>query len=71
MCPVIDSFARGLLNYSSYVCVFFFFFSFFWVGRGGGKRVFWVYFPLGFWSFDDDGLLLPACLPACMQAINE
>jgi hypothetical protein len=23
-----------------------------------------VYFPFGFWSFDDDGLLLPACMHA-------
>ncbi len=59
MCLVIDSFARDLPNYSFNVCVCFFFFSFF-----GGKRVFWVYFPFGYWSFDDDGLLLPACMHA-------
>ncbi len=36
MCLVIDSFARGLPNYSSNVCVRFFFFSFF-GGDGKGR----------------------------------
>ncbi len=62
---MIDSFARGLLNYISNVCVCFFFsFLFFCCGGGAGEG---RGFPFSFWSFDDDGLLLPAC----MQSMNN
>ncbi len=64
MCLVIDSFARGLLNYSSYVCVFFFF-SFFWVGGRG-------FFGCTFLSvFGVLMMMVCSCLPACLHAINE
>ncbi len=59
---MIDSFARGLLNYSSNVCVYFPF-----LFLGGEEGFFGCTFLCGFWSFDDDGLLLPAC----MQSMND
>ncbi len=70
MCLVIDSFARGLLNYSSYVCIFFSFLFF--LGEGGGERKGRGFFGCTFLSvFGVLMMMVCSCLPACLHAINE
>ncbi len=64
MCLVIDSFARGLLNYSSNVCVFFSL-LFFCVGLGGEGRGFFGCTFL--WVFGVLMMMVCSCLHACNQ----